>query len=59
MFEPRCDPNIKKGGKQKEAVLRTISVMTGISNLGQNRSRMCFRGYQNGWFSLCFREKIE
>jgi hypothetical protein len=31
MFEPQCDSNIRKGGKQKEATDRTISAMTGIS----------------------------
>jgi hypothetical protein len=31
MFEPRCDSNIQKSGKQKEAFVRAISAMTGIS----------------------------
>jgi hypothetical protein len=31
MFEPRCDSNIRKGGKRKEAIDRTISALTGIS----------------------------
>jgi hypothetical protein len=33
MFEPRCDSNILKGGKRKEAIDRTISAMTGISDM--------------------------
>jgi hypothetical protein len=31
MFKPLCDLNIRKGCKQKEAIGRMISAMTGVS----------------------------
>jgi hypothetical protein len=31
MFEPQCDSKIQKGGKQKEAIGRAVSAMTGVS----------------------------
>jgi hypothetical protein len=47
MFEPRCDSSIRKDGKQKEAIDRTISAMTGISVVVEIVLQKVFREIKN------------